>query len=1165
MGRYALVLAVAIGGAAGPASGLLFEFRGDSADAWDFLDYTGEGEVYPTTDHSCPPGYGPGVLHIEGGVVIGMPKGVTLTEGTVVALYRENDPRDHDADGIIMVRAQYGMDVSVEHNVKTKRPHIWLEQDNDTGFQFRLVDAQDRESTSGERPGYGVVTDPWNVSRWIWQKVAIEGTLIRAKYWPAQEPEPEAWAIQTEYHEPGDRFGIRINSGDIHVAYFAADAADIRPEAPSAYLLFPLPRAAQTDELPLILFTNALKASAVRPSETFRIVVRGESGEYARAEFDAPVPVGHGRLDLTLATREARTQDDAAVVVLDKEPAPGLCTVTLSTASGAFAAERTFEAAPTGELRKRFDAIAAQIEELDETLGRAVEHTPKRAGLCVIRDAARAHLDQARQRFQRGDIEGAGLALRFAVEALSELSGYKGAWLRALASDTDLPGIVAAFNDPRGIGKPKDGRVVDLYSKDYAIRFGAPQLEAQSFVMGRSYEVVIPWSVEGVSPDRDFDFHVALVSPLGNRTPAASDAPPDTPTSQWQPGTTYEQRLTLEVSPEDPGGDLTRHEPVVLDEVHRVLVHLSDPATGTRLLLGNPPGPQPDRPGASFAVAEVYVSSTPIEVRGFEPKRSVVMKPRQDAWLIRSVGTDAWEGDALFTVTTETGRVVYQEAETVAVEPGTEARVNRSWTPDTAGDLTLCVRLMCSGTMVTQASREVAIDPPAGYDIEVVRTNHVETRGGRFVTPLTVHTGTPKPFFYEVRTGGTQQASGSDAGPSATIPAAPHFGYYDVLLTFTKPLGVHFRYDRRVIASVVETDGADLLVNGEPFIVKGTNVHGMDAGSPERTATMMRVMRDLGFNTWRGDYPARWQVDLAYELNTVYTVLAPFSCTSTAEVFGRQDGPPMATSRELTRLFVERYRDSAGVLLWNSCNEVGGECVDFLMSMYPVYKGHDPCGRPVHYANLYGQDYWQGQDVVGTNVYFGREADAASRQPIVERSLGVAREAGLPLIYCEFNSWAGPVQSTGADAFRGLFAWGVGQGMAGGFQYMKGNSDRHPGVFDSGYNTHKIHNDAIVQAFADAEISVAETPRDALRLRIKNKRRCTLRQMKLTPIVSRVALEPIALDDLAPEAQRDVDVPLRKRSHRSLPGPSLTVEGDLAFVTHFGFRCNVPIRLLVKP
>jgi len=339
----------------------------------------------------------------------------------------------------------------------------------------------------------------------------------------------------------------------------------------------------------------------------------------------------------------------------------------------------------------------------------------------------------------------------------------------------------------------------------------------------------------------------------------------------------------------------------------------------------------------------------------------------------------------------------------------------------------------------------------------------------------------------------------------------------------------------------------------------------MDGSSPERTASMMRIMRDLGFNAWRGDYPARWQIDLAYELNTVYTVLGPFSCTGTPEIFARQDGPPMATSRALSQAFAERYVDSAGVLLWNSCNEVGGETVDFLLSQYPVFRAVDPYDRPVHYANLYGQDFPQGQDVMGVNYYFGRGQRAVDRQPLIERSFDIARKDGLPLIFCEFNSFVGAVHSTGVDAMRDMFAWGVEHGMAGGFQYMKGNSTSHPGVFDNGFNTHRIYDDAIIDAFADACVNLVGSNSDTIRLRIANKRRCTLRQMRLSLEVSGVPVETPALDDLDPLATVEFDVRLPDAAPGPAPGPAHTIDGTLEFVTHFGFHCKVPISLVAAP
>ena len=1134
---------------AGGAHGLLFESLCTSEKEWDFLDYTGDAKIYPTTDHSCPPGYGPSVLHVEGGVIVGMPKGKTFTDGTILVLYRENEAREFDADGVILVRGQYGADISVEHNVKKKRPQIWLEQDNDNGFQFRVIDHEEREFSVGERPGYGVVTDSWNVSGWIWQKVRVQGSRLQAKYWPAQEAEPDEWAIETEYTEPGERFGLRINSGNIHVAYFAADTQDITRPAPPAYLIFPLPRATQTARIPLVLFANAAQAA----NERFTVTLSGPDGEYGAGTIEAALSQGHNRIDF-LAVTDPAEADDAMAITLDKEPPTGLCTVSVTSPSGIFNATRTFEVLSMAESKRRLDAAAAQIDTLAAALSGAPAPTGRTASLCVIRDAASAHLARAREHFDAGRIEDAELSFRFVQEALAELSGYKGDWLEAIAPGVAIDPGYDPLADRRGISdNPKNG-FVDAYSNDWLLRFGTPTLQSRSFVMGRSYEVAIPWTLEGVTPDRDYAFRVTLVSPLGNRTPAVATAQPQTPTSQWKPGVVYEHRVQLDVSPERPAPNVKIREPLVLDEPHRILVSVTDPSTGAHLILGNAPGPQPDRVGRTFLLEDVYVSSAPVEIREFAPEPGRVAEARNDRVLFANPGPETFEGHAVFVVESEIRREAWRQAVPISIAAEGDAEVAFEWTPTTAAEMTFTAQLVRGGHMMTEAVRRLTIAPPDGYQFQVKSANHVEQLSdGVFQTAIAVETGAPGAYAYTVRAASELMADGNATTPSFTIRATPWFGYYDVAIDCGD-----FQYERRLIATVVEASGLALLVNGEPFIVKGTNVHGMDGSSPVRTAAMMRLMRDLGFNTWRGDYPALWQIEMAYELNTAYTVLAPFSCSSTADIFGRQVGPPMTTSREVSRLFVERYRDSAGALLWNSCNEVGAESLDFILSQYPVYQAFDPYRRPVHYANLYGQDYWQGQDAMGTNVYFGAESTAVSRHPILARTLDTARTANVPLIFCEFNAYAGPIQTTGAEAFRDIFAWGVEQGMAGGFHYMKGNSDGHPGIFDAGFNTHKIHNEAIIEALADARVELVSASKDSARLRIVNKRRCVLRQMRLALDVGGRQTETIELPDLQSQATHEVDIPLPPR----LTGPTLQIQGQLTFVTHHGFRCRVPVSLM---
>jgi len=1069
----------------------------------------------------------------------------------LVVLYKENQPRKEDGDGVIMLGAHYDQDIAQEHNTKIMRAHVWFEQDNDCGIQYRAINAQGQETQLAERTGVGLVTGTWNRTGWIWQKVKIEGDVIKAKFWPAEQAEPTGWSLESRYVLPGVRFGLRINSGNINVAYFAAHTADITPQIPRAHLFFSQAQTAKTERIQMTLFTNAKQ----RTNESLAITVFREDRQLAHRRFHTRIGPGHGEMSIVLSHGAAEPDSDIIQVPLKEALPDGVYKVVVTSDSGLYTTQGFFEVTGAVDEQQRFTEAQRQIDRLGMLLKGLQEPHEKRAALQVVHDAADAHLERAQGLLAAGQIEAARDSFRFVTEALRELDGYKGGWLKKWVPTWQGTSWSEKVDPSVGIGA-KDQGCLDFYSPFYRLRFGRATLEAQSLVMGQKYKVVIPWEVEGGRPDRDFDFHVRLVSPLGSRTVASARAGFTLPTGQWEAGKVYRQCIELEVLAEDaqarPG------KPLVLDEYHALLVTVTDPVTQACVLLGNQPGRHPDRVGQSFLVDTLYVSSTPLEIRDFQPGDSVVGQSRQERIVLANVGNRELTLDALFRVTTESERVICEQVRSIEIPAQSQQEIVYDWIPRAVGELTVQVRLMQEGLVRTQSERAIRISPPKGCDVAVVKQLAVEPRAGGFVTPLTIRVGEglSVPISVKVLAQGRVVGKAQGAGGDIKVTAEPWFGYYDVQVEWE-----NFSYDRRIIATVVEVTDADLLVNGEPFLVKGVNVHGMDASSPERTASMMRIMADLGFNAWRGDYPAPWQVDMAYELNTFYTVLAPFSCKSTQTIFARQAGPPLATARELTRLFVERYRDSAGVLLWNSANEIQGENIDFLLAQYPVYKAYDSEKRPVHYANLYGQDLWQGQDVMGVNYYFGQNQRAVDRQPLIKRSVELGQAHGIPTLFCEYNSYLGAIHSTGVEAMEDLFAWGVEKGsMSGGFLYMKINSTSHPGVFDAGYNTHAIFDDAIRDAFADARVELVSTSGSHLKLRIINKRRFTLRQMELRLKASDIVLTPMRLADIAPAGTIDVDVTLPDH----VPGPAASLKGELRFVTHYGFRCKVGLSLIVK-
>jgi len=1125
-----------------------FKDYGATIEQWDILDLRGDSKIYPSTDATCPPGYGPQVLHIEGDLVLGMVKGKKMSEGTFVALYHENEPRDQDADGIILVKSDYELDISIAHNTKKVSPHVWLEQDNDCGIQLRSINAESKEVNLAERCGFAVVTDPWNRTNWIWQKVTIDGNRIRAKAWPAHQGEPDEWAIEAEYSQSGERFGFKINSGNINLAYFAADRNDLPIEAPSDYLYAPIMQISNAKKLNFTWFTNR----SVAVEQNLKISVINNGKFLTGANEILTIPSGSDEFGISLSTEAEETKESIIPVHLPGEPAEGPLQVILSSQDGARLAGRTVRVLPVKRLRARFSERRKTLNILDSVLAKVDRASLAYKEVRVIHDAAKAHLDHAVDLFDIGKIEASDMAFRFVDETLGELEGFKKVFLNKLDPGLKLDLPAWDENDRRGIGSAPKNHLTDSYSMTYLLSFGVPEISAQSMVMGRTYTLTIPWQVEGGSPDRDYNFEIRLVSPLGNRIVARSDAAPDVPTSRWKPGNTYLQQVTLSVSPEDPSmGKKPPAQPAVLDEYHYLLV--SVPGTGARLILGNAPGPQPERIGHSFCAGEVYVSSTPVEIKNLSINDGLAGNNRHDSFTVANAGNKNIDAGILYSVSTQSGQVVYEDYKPISIMARASVPLQFNWESKWAGELEIKIQLRQKGICLTEAKRKVTIDLPRGMNVLVAKENHVIKNENKFFTPIRVKSDHERVEVF-VYAGDRQVGSGTGSGLTE-VKAEPWFGYYDVVVTIGE-----YSYFKRLIATVVETTGTDLVVNGEPFLVKGVNVHGLDGRSPEKSASMMRIMRGLGFNAWRGDYPPLWQMELAYQLNSFYTVLAPFSCVSTEEIFARQDGPPLATARALSRLQVERYKDSAGVLLWNSCNEVTGEKEDFLITLEPVYHTVDSYVRPVHYANLYGQDLYQGQDIMGINYYIGAGQTAKDRQPIIQRSIDIARTHNMPVMYNEFNSYAGALHSTGVDAMVGLYQWGVEQGMCGGFQYMKGNSASHPGIFDDGYNTHKIYNEAIIDVLADAEVTLKTNQIEdgKLILQVRNKRRFTLRQVTLRLTCSGSKLKSVVSADIAPESVEEIRILVPD----TVDTKAVSIDGTINFVTHYGFISNVPVSLI---
>jgi hypothetical protein len=136
-----------------------FESNCQTLNDWESLDIKGDGIFRVVKDESVPPGYGPNVIEMKGDNIILLAKDRRLSNGTLLVLWKDINPQQNDADGILMFRAGFPENISYEHNVKQRRPQYWLEQDFDSGVSLRYRDEKTEDTQLAMIAGEGLTYD----------------------------------------------------------------------------------------------------------------------------------------------------------------------------------------------------------------------------------------------------------------------------------------------------------------------------------------------------------------------------------------------------------------------------------------------------------------------------------------------------------------------------------------------------------------------------------------------------------------------------------------------------------------------------------------------------------------------------------------------------------------------------------------------------------------------------------------------------------------------------------------------------------------------------------------------------------------------------------------------------------------------------------------------
>ncbi len=163
-------------------------------------------------------------------------KDFILIDGVIQVLWKDVDPEEFDADGVIMARGENPFpDESLP--VPTGKAHYWVEHDFDAGFQIKRADSQNRETDLALKDGQWRIDGEWNRTGWVWQKLEFRGNVLRAKFWSAAEQEPDEWQLEVNdsVYKFG-RIGLKLFSGHTRIAYFRAEQYPLSKDEIRTYL-----------------------------------------------------------------------------------------------------------------------------------------------------------------------------------------------------------------------------------------------------------------------------------------------------------------------------------------------------------------------------------------------------------------------------------------------------------------------------------------------------------------------------------------------------------------------------------------------------------------------------------------------------------------------------------------------------------------------------------------------------------------------------------------------------------------------------------------------------------------------------------------------------------------------------------------------------------------
>jgi beta-glucuronidase len=226
-------------------------------------------------------------------------------------------------------------------------------------------------------------------------------------------------------------------------------------------------------------------------------------------------------------------------------------------------------------------------------------------------------------------------------------------------------------------------------------------------------------------------------------------------------------------------------------------------------------------------------------------------------------------------------------------------------------------------------------------------------------------------------TGASEEALLRVPGAALWSPESPNL--YNLTAELVQSQEILDRYTLPIGIRTVAVDGDDLLLNGEPIMLKGFGRH-EDFPVTGRGLVPAVIVKDYALMKWIGansfrtsHYPYSEQMmDLADRLGFLVIDETP-----AVGLFFHEDGLErrLALCRQYTKDLIARDTNHPSVIMWSVANEPHSKrpaAKSFFRDLYDLAKSLDPT-RPVTVVSLVGaaEEAFEFCDVVCLNRYWG--------------------------------------------------------------------------------------------------------------------------------------------------------------------------------------------------